>query len=622
MSYPPCWEVPEAWLVGVVLAASRTLSACVPWQNRRMRVFSFLLVLAAALPADAADLYVAVGGADTPTCPVTSPCATVSYALTQAAFGGGDTIHLGDGTFDGDLVIDRPVVLDGSGRSIVAGSGTDVVLSWSGSADLTLRRMEIRNGGAGAVHSGGLAVVGGNVLIEDCVFTANVAGNAITQDGGSLTIRRTTISDNGTATMPGGGIRAEHGSLVVEDSTIERNTGLQNGVGIRVGSGEDARLLRTTVRSNVGASDRPGGGILVAGTATIADCDISDNDPVGLVVSSVTGERGRATVDRCTIARNRGSAGGIFSIGGGDLVLRDSLVMDNMSRGNGAGIDWCGSALIERCAIVGNVTSGALTDGGGIKVANCGATINTQADVTIVNCTISGNTAVRYGGGVAAAGTMTRIFSSTIAFNSAGDSGGGVNQRGASRTLEMSGCIVAGNSAPAGCPNVGGTWVSRGHNLLDDATGSTPTGDTTTDLLDVDPLLEPLRDNGGPTPTHALRACSPAIDTGDGLAPGSGVITDDQRGVARPTDGDCDGGTAFDRGALEWIACGGCLTLYESPVPDGVVQPSHAVASPPGAPFAYAAPAAPVLFYQLDDGSGSPALIFVTESAGGLSFDW
>jgi hypothetical protein len=36
-----------------------------------------------------------------------------------------------------------------------------------------------------------------------------------------------------------------------------------------------------------------------------------------------------------------------------------------------------------------------------------------------------------------------------------------------------------------------------------------------TDLLDVDPKLGPLQDNGGPTQTHALLEGSPAIDAGD-----------------------------------------------------------------------------------------------------------
>jgi hypothetical protein len=49
----------------------------------------------------------------------------------------------------------------------------------------------------------------------------------------------------------------------------------------------------------------------------------------------------------------------------------------------------------------------------------------------------------------------------------------------------------------------------------------------------IDPLLAPLADNGGPTPTHALLPGSPAIGAGDpGFTPGlSGALEFDQRGA-------------------------------------------------------------------------------------------
>jgi hypothetical protein len=53
-------------------------------------------------------------------------------------------------------------------------------------------------------------------------------------------------------------------------------------------------------------------------------------------------------------------------------------------------------------------------------------------------------------------------------------------------------------------------WAySLGHNF--DSDGSFDLTDPT-DLSNVAPLLGPLQDNGGPTPTHALQLGSPAID--------------------------------------------------------------------------------------------------------------
>ncbi|MCA9071652.1 MAG: cadherin repeat domain-containing protein, partial [Planctomycetaceae bacterium] len=61
------------------------------------------------------------------------------------------------------------------------------------------------------------------------------------------------------------------------------------------------------------------------------------------------------------------------------------------------------------------------------------------------------------------------------------------------------------------------------------------------DLVGVNPRLDDLKDNGGPTPTHALLPDSPALDAGapDLLNPSPNVIppTTDQRGFLRPGPG-------------------------------------------------------------------------------------
>ena len=88
--------------------------------------------------------------------------------------------------------------------------------------------------------------------------------------------------------------------------------------------------------------------------------------------------------------------------------------------------------------------------------------------------------------------------------------------------------------------------TSLGYNLDDGSCGlSDPT-----DLPSVDPLLGPLQDNGGPTPTYALLPGSPAIDAipvadctyDDDGDPGTPEVplTEDQRGVARPQGNGCD----------------------------------------------------------------------------------
>ncbi|HET6446032.1 MAG TPA: DUF11 domain-containing protein, partial [candidate division Zixibacteria bacterium] len=74
-----------------------------------------------------------------------------------------------------------------------------------------------------------------------------------------------------------------------------------------------------------------------------------------------------------------------------------------------------------------------------------------------------------------------------------------------------------------------------------------------TDIVNADPLLGPLQDNGGETETHALLDDSPAIDAGsDATCAAPPVDGEDQRGVARPIGPHCDIGAFESSGsALE-----------------------------------------------------------------------
>src|SRR5262249_6979571 len=145
------------------------------------------------------------------------------------------------------------------------------------------------------------------------------------------------------------------------------------------------------------------------------------------------------------------------------------------------------------------------------------------------------------------------ILNSTIAKNSAGVFGGGIF----GGTANIKNTIVAANNANSSQPDLAGFFVSLGNNLIGDGNG----GNNATGFIDgikgdlvgtpgahLDPRLGDLGDNGGPTQTHALLADSPAIDHGTNTgAPGA-----DQRGVARPKDGNRDGRAVVDIGAFEF----------------------------------------------------------------------
>ena len=137
----------------------------------------------------------------------------------------------------------------------------------------------------------------------------------------------------------------------------------------------------------------------------------------------------------------------------------------------------------------------------------------TSGTLTVTASTLSGNSAGGSGGGIFNGGTLT-VTASTFTANSA---------RGGGADIYNSAVLVRGESSlrRASSPTRGRqprrrrrpAFVSGGHNLFSDtpAVALDPT-----DLVNTDPLLGPLADNGGPTFTHALLPGSPAIDAGVG----------------------------------------------------------------------------------------------------------
>jgi hypothetical protein len=155
--------------------------------------------------------------------------------------------------------------------------------------------------------------------------------------------------------------------------------------------------------------------------------------------------------------------------------------------------------------------------GGGVRTG-CGCVAE------IVNSTISGNDAVRYGGGVAAGGTV-QITHCTITQNAVGGGGGTLWIRG---EVSLQNTIVAENRG-------GRYWVvhkdSGGKGTLTLSINNLIGDGSCSPDLSGDPMLGRLSDNGGDTLTHALLPGSPAIDAVPAV---SCTLPTDQRGRLRP----------------------------------------------------------------------------------------
>jgi hypothetical protein len=245
------------------------------------------------------------------------------------------------------------------------------------------------------------------------------------------------------------------------------------------------------------------------------------------------------TINGLTIAN--GKVSGIFNPGGGilnggRLTLTNGAVSGNSAEFGGGGITNVGTLRISDSTISGNDGG----TGGGIS-SNTGT-------LTLTNTTVSGNSA---DDGAGIAGRDVTITNSTIAGNSASGSGGGLSK--SSGTLRARNTIIALNTAPTG-PDVNGALTSDGFNLIGNGAGAqispAESDQIGTPGSPIDPLLDSLRDNGGPTLTRALLSGSRAIDKGES----SGSVTD-QRGFSRPSDHpgitNASGGNGGDIGAFE-----------------------------------------------------------------------
>lgn len=289
---------------------------------------------------------------------------------------------------------------------------------------------------------------------------------------------------------------------------------------------------------------------------TITDSTFDDNQAGSGAGAIGNGDDCTLTLSRSVVAHNSAGAGG--GIGNyGTLRIFDSTISDNHDLGTEPGGGGGGIGILQgtlelvRSTVSGNTSAGDL-GGGGIGLLG--------TDALIVNSTVSGNSASGDygGGGILALASSLRLVASTVVGNSASGAagGGGISLQALigipPAQLEAKSSIVADNTTGGDCASAGGsTFASVGVNYDSDGTCAAldaAFSETTLAALH----LGALASYGGPTQTIALLPGSIAIDTASdctdlAMAP----LATDQRGVARPLDGDGMEGPACDVGAYE-----------------------------------------------------------------------
>lgn len=334
---------------------------------------------------------------------------------------------------------------------------------------------------------------------------------------------------------------AEAGDLdVTDDLTIDGDPA--GGTIINAKGGKDRAfevfdavaltLGHVTVKGGSAADD--GGAVFSVGTLTIHDSVITGNK-AGDSGGGIACEAGTCTLTDDVITKNKAvddDGGGLeFAPEGTDTVVR-STISKNSAGDTGGGMDSDDGVTVSfaGCTISGNKSK---TEGGGLDPS-----IGT---VTVTNTTISGNKSAEGGGIQLETGGVLVLDHVTVTKNSAKEGGGLWAEPGTTATLTAT--ILAGNKKF----DCFGPVDSNGFNLIGAVDGCAIGGNTIGNvtggpkpLKPVKPFLAGLKDNGGPTKTHALQPGSPAIDA---VTTGCPPPTADQRGS--PRSAPCDIG-AFE----------------------------------------------------------------------------
>ena len=307
----------------------------------------------------------------------------------------------------------------------------------------------------------------------------------------------------GSGLLTIGGVRVAYG--INNDASVGGGCITSPAGSVRVVAAEVSHCLSyQTAYSGV----RGGGAIYAKADVTIDDSLVTQNSALGSSLHVAGGgafAAGNVFVRRSVIDGNRAGSGTFAAT----------------AAGWGGGISAKRSIEIVASTISNNATGSPLVGlnqrgyGGGVFALNYygGSTL------TLTNSTVSNNYSGLYTGGVMSS-AMTHVSNSTIAFNTAGHgysssskSNVGIGLSVYSDAATLDSTIIAKNSNFSGQQesydfSLSSATVSGSNNLIT-ISGVSPPG-----TLTSDPKLVALANNGGPTPTHALGAFSPAIGTG------------------------------------------------------------------------------------------------------------
>ena len=266
----------------------------------------------------------------------------------------------------------------------------------------------------------------------------------------------------------------------------------------------------------------------IAGAYAFSDITFATNLSGATIHSSGTMTlNGNLTIDASALPRgitiNGNQAGSVFFVTNGNVVLTALTITNGnaSASGFGGGILSYAVLTLNQCTLAGN------------SAGYAGGIVNAFGTLVVNESTLTGNSG-SYGGGILNLEGALTVNQSTLTGNSdPSGAAGGMYNWDELGSITLFNSIVAGNSLPN----------TSGYNNQTSTTTSGITTQTGANLTNGTPLLAPLGNYGGPTPTMPPLPGSPAID---GCTNGT-TFTTDQRGYPRSV------GLAPDIGAVEGV---------------------------------------------------------------------
>jgi hypothetical protein len=447
---------------------------------------------------------------------------------------------LGNLTIDADqkslaFTTDAPSVAELVGIGITGGFAAEGrgAISVRSETELTLRGCRIFGNRANS-HGGSLGN-SGTLIIIDSEITENVAGG---RGGGlsnneNLTVIDSVIAGNHALDDGGGIYNTSSGVVILERTVVKENLADDAGGGIWT-SGPLVELKNSSVTDN-----RAGGGAGGIRMWTSAEVRATDSIIARNVANreggGILNRLGVLKLERTVVSQNASldyRGGGIYNTEDSILEVVDSIISENFAQHGGAMYQLRGTSRFVRSAVINNVAAGY---GGAFRVYGRGPG---NYDLTMDNCTMSGNEAGEVGGGVTTRDSVVwRLAHSTLVGNEAPI--GAAIQQDRETIIELASTAIHGS-----CDNSEDSPLSSlGFNaVLDLGAETCMLNGTETDqtLSDEEMSLGALSYNGGPTPTHVPNPGSLLIDVIP--AESCAALLEDQRGEPRGNGSPCDVG--------------------------------------------------------------------------------